>query len=271
MSGVDRPKTARPEAARPEAARSGTARPGTARPADRLDPSGPAGAAVPRRVGPLLAAGRTADVYALDRHRVLRRYRDGSPVAEEAAVMRHLRAHGYPVPEVHLAEGADLVLERLRGPTLRAALLGGEVAPGSGGELLAVLHTRLHTVPPPRPSGPDARLLHLDLHPDNVMLEPRGPVVIDWREATEGPADLDLALTALILAEAAVGSHVPAAYRPAARELLAGFLAGAGGDPLAQLDAARARRAHNPSLTQPEIARLTDAAAAVRSAIHDRL
>ena len=248
--------------------------PHASRPPDasgRPEPPGPVGSAVPRQIGPLLAAGRDADVYALDQHRVLRRYRNGVGVAEEAAVMRHLRAHGYPVPEVHLAEGTDLVLERLRGPTMRAALLGGELAPGAGGELLAALHSRLHTVPPRRQGGPDSRMLHLDLHPDNIMLEPRGPVVIDWRDAAEGPADLDLALSALILAEAAVGSHLPAVYRPAARELLATFLAGAGGDPLAQLDAALARRARNPNLTEPEIARLTDAAAAVRSALHDRL
>ena len=110
-------------------------------------------------------------------------------------------------------------------------------------------------------------MLHLDLHPDNVMLEPRGPVVIDWRDAAECPPDLDVALTALILAEAVVRSYVPAAFRPAAYELLTAFLTSAGGNLLAHLDAAFARRGRNPNLTEPELARLADAAAAVRSAL----
>ncbi|WP_199752153.1 hypothetical protein [Actinoplanes sp. ATCC 53533] len=40
--------------------------------------------------GPLLAAGREADVYALDDRRVLRRYRRNVDVTAEAAAMRYL-------------------------------------------------------------------------------------------------------------------------------------------------------------------------------------
>jgi aminoglycoside phosphotransferase (APT) family kinase protein len=32
--------------------------------------------------------------------------------------------------------------------------------------------------------------LHGDFHPGNVVLTQRGPVVIDWRNTTEGPPDL---------------------------------------------------------------------------------
>lgn len=42
-------------------------------------------------MGPLLASGRDADVFAIDALRVLRRYRDGSEVTAEAAVMRSAR------------------------------------------------------------------------------------------------------------------------------------------------------------------------------------
>ena len=58
--------------------------------------------------GPLLTSGRDADVYALDEVRVLRRNRDGQSVLREAAVVRHVWAHGFPVPEVFRAEGADI-------------------------------------------------------------------------------------------------------------------------------------------------------------------
>lgn len=62
--------------------------------------------------GPLIAHGRAADVFDLGDGRVLRRYRSvpvDRLVEREAAVMTHLAAHGYPVPRVHDAAGADLI------------------------------------------------------------------------------------------------------------------------------------------------------------------
>jgi aminoglycoside phosphotransferase (APT) family kinase protein len=44
----------------------------------------------------------------------------------------------------------------------------------------------------------DARLVHFDLHPANVLLGPDGPVLIDWTNARAGDPDADLALTWLI-------------------------------------------------------------------------
>jgi len=38
-------------------------------------------------------------------------------------------------------------------------------------------------------------LLHLDLHPLNVMMAPRGPIVIDLANAARGDANTDVALT----------------------------------------------------------------------------
>ena len=52
--------------------------------------------------GPLLGAGRSADVYALGAGRVLRRYRVPIDVAAEARLMRYLAASGFPVPEVYV-------------------------------------------------------------------------------------------------------------------------------------------------------------------------
>jgi len=46
------------------------------------------------------------------------------------------------------------------------------------------------------------RVLHLDLHPANVILSPKGPVVIDWANAGRGPAGLDPALAIAIFASA---------------------------------------------------------------------
>jgi len=205
-----------------------------------------------------IASGREADIFALDAGRVLRRYRRVTDVTGEAAVMTHVAAHGYPVPAVHAAQGSDMVLERLDGPTMAQAMATGELTVTDGAALLAGLLRRLHQLPP-LTSG---SILHLDLHPENVMLTGRGPVVIDWCNATDGPADLDTALSALILAQVAVDpSHV---WSAEAGEFLDIFLPLAPGDPLRLLDDAVAVRRRQLVRWPADVAALGTAAERVR-------
>ncbi|AGL20221.1 phosphotransferase [Actinoplanes sp. N902-109] len=210
--------------------------------------------------GQPIASGREADVYALDDARVLRRYRRDTDVTGEANAMRHLAGLGYPVPAVHEATGSDMILERLDGPTMAAAVSTGDLPIAEAARMLAGLHRRLHELPPWGPGGPC--ILHLDLHPENVLLTVRGPVVIDWCNARLGDADLDLALTALILAEVSLWEH-PMAAR--AGELLTAFLPLAPGDPRRLLgDAVARRRGQVDTLTAQEIATVDTAAELVR-------
>ncbi|MFD9240881.1 phosphotransferase, partial [Streptomyces sp. NPDC059556] len=169
----------------------------------------------------IIGWGRTADVYALpgDDAWVLRRNRDGGDTAREAEVMARPARQGYPVPAVLRAEGPDLVMERLAGPSPLDALLAGAYEPEPAGLLIAELLAGLHALPGSPPA-------HLDLHPGNVLLTAgRGAVVIDWETAEEGhPPGLDHAMSALLLAEVAVS---PAPYAPGARAGLAALLAAA--------------------------------------------
>ena len=108
----------------------------------------------------LFGRGRSADVFAIDDHWVLRRYRDGGDATAEAAVMPYLREHGYPVPRVRDPASlprTDLMIQRLRG-----------------------------------------------------VLTPDGAMVIDWRNAQEGPPGLDWGMSALILAQVAVDTAAEA-------------------------------------------------------------
>ncbi|HXB49128.1 MAG TPA: phosphotransferase [Streptosporangiaceae bacterium] len=158
--------------------------------------------------GPLIGAGRAADVYAIGADRVLRRYRTPFDVQAEAEMMRHLGQAGYPVPAVYDADGPDLVMERLDGRDMLADVSHRPWLSRRHARTLADLHNRLHQIaaPPgwPQVVGSGDTVLHLDLHPANVMLTSRGPVVIDWSNARSGPAGADVAMAYLIMASSEV-------------------------------------------------------------------
>ena len=145
----------------------------------------------------LIAAGRASEVFDLGDGRVLRRFKSGGNPEREALVMRHARERGYPVPAVLEVTADALVLEKIDGPTMWEA--GGaelETVSAHAG-LLAELHRTLHEIEPPEglPAvGAGDRLLHLDLHPENVILSPAGPIVVDWTNARRGEPALDVAL-----------------------------------------------------------------------------
>jgi Ser/Thr protein kinase RdoA (MazF antagonist) len=175
--------------------------------------------------------------------------------------MRHVARHGYPVPRVHKAEGPDLVLERIHGPTLLHALVSGEVAIRTGAESLAEWPAARGASPP---RGACEGVVHLDLHPDNLLLGPAGPVVIDWRNAMDGPPDLDLGVTALIIA--LVASNPEHRMATPATELLSAFAHLADGDLRSGLLGAVELRRVDPNLSYDEKARLEAAARLIEAA-----
>jgi tRNA A-37 threonylcarbamoyl transferase component Bud32 len=151
----------------------------------------------------LLAAGRASEVFDLGNGRVLRRFRAGGDAGREALVMEHARRNGYPVPRVLEVSADALTLERIDGRTMLDELRRRPWTLRRNAQLLADLHLRLHEIAAPATlpaAGPGDRLLHLDLHPDNVILSPGGPFVIDWTNARIGEPALDVALTWVIVA-----------------------------------------------------------------------
>jgi aminoglycoside phosphotransferase (APT) family kinase protein len=226
------------------------------------------------RLGPLIASGRDSDVFAYGDGLVLRRYRDGRPAEEEAAVVRAVAGLGYPVPVVHGSTGPDIVMERVDGPTLAEALLRG-LSPDEAGAVLADLHDRLHAIAWPD-AGPGECLLHLDLHPLNVIMrgtEPAGPVVIDWSNARPGPAGLDVAMTAVILAQVLVTDGLLEAIGlagddvlPALTRLLQVFAVRVGtpyADRLADAEALRRQDRYQSAAERAALPRAVDLAASL--------
>jgi aminoglycoside phosphotransferase (APT) family kinase protein len=214
----------------------------------------------------VLASGREASVLALGQGRVLRRYHVARDAGPEAEVMAYVARHGYPVPAVYSVDGGEMVMERLSGPTMVEAMAAGDLAVDEAARTLAGLHDRLHALSPRSRGAESDRVLHLDLHPENVMVTPRGAVVIDWPNATDGPPDLDVAMTLLILAQVAIDVGDPRAAL--ARVFLGRFEANVTGDPARLLDRALALRGADPNLTDAERAGLPGAAALVRLTCH---
>jgi Ser/Thr protein kinase RdoA (MazF antagonist) len=185
---------------------------------------------------------------------------------QEARVMEYARQHGYPVPAVERIsdDGTELVIERIDGPSLVGAIERRPWTVRQLGMLLADLHRRLHDIPAPDfvPAGPVGdgdRLLHLDLHPLNVMIGPSGPMVIDWTGAARGDPALDVGIAWLLMA----AGEVPAAAwkRPltawARASLVSSFLAGAGvSSVLTHLPDLIEWKSADPNMTAAEIARM---------------
>jgi aminoglycoside phosphotransferase (APT) family kinase protein len=184
-------------------------------------------------------------------------------VSAEARVMAHLARHGYPVPRVYSADGNALIMERLHGPTMLDEFARHPWLLGRHARTLALLHDQLHDLEGPswlpHQFGSSRTMLHLDLHPANVIITRRGPVVIDWQKAARGDPAADVALTMILLRTRNIpGSLLNRVVGGAARaEFLRRFVSACGGRPtsyhLAQVAAARLA---TTKLTPNEAARI---------------
>lgn len=130
------------------------------------------------------------------------------------------------------------------------------------------MHNRLHQVPAPpgfaEPLGPGETVMHLDLHPGNVMLTSRGPVVIDWSNRAVGPPGADVAMAYLIMACSEV-DDLPVLIRPLVSSIRATvvrhFLVGVADDPVPYIAVAARWRMVDPNVRPSEVEWLARTAA----------
>lgn len=217
--------------------------------------------------GRRLGRGLSAEVYAVDPDRALKLFHpwvDAEAVEREFSITRAVHGAGAPAPaayEIVRAEGRPGILfERVDGHSMIREV---ELRPWrlfAVSRQLADLHARLHGLEAPArlPSqrdqiarwiagaglgpaeqerfrswlaeAPDGtRLCHGDFHPGNVILSPRGPVLLDWSRATRGDPALDLARTSVLITDAELppetGWHVRAMLVAARRLLHRRYLA----------------------------------------------
>jgi aminoglycoside phosphotransferase (APT) family kinase protein len=156
--------------------------------------------------GRLLASGREADIFEYGARSVLRRSRARRSMHLEARTMDYLASNGYPVPVVEELsdDGCDLVMQRIDGRSMVEELGRAPWTVYRQADTLARLHQQLHQIAPPdflpaAAMSAGASILHLDLHPLNVIISGSGPVVIDWTSACVGNPDADVALAWLLM------------------------------------------------------------------------
>lgn len=187
--------------------------------------------------GRLLGRGVNGDVFAWGVGRVVKLARIGDPahwVPQEAGITRAVHAAGLRVPrvvDVVEVEGRrGIVFERVEGLSMRASVKRAPWRMGYYAELLAELHADMHrhivaTIPSHRERLenrirvaeslrddlkqevlrvlqrlPDGNALcHGDFLPVNVLMAPRGPVIIDWGNATVGNPLADVARSWLLM------------------------------------------------------------------------
>ncbi len=184
-----------------------------------------------------MGVGRTAEILAWGDGLVLKLFYDGFPAGmavEEARSTVSLGELGLPVPRVDgvIEEGGrpGIVFERIEGPSMLARLTAFPWPVTRLARVLADLQISVHghrvqglaslpdalerrirqapglsadekegTLEALYRLPKDSIVCHGDFHPDNVLLSPQGPMIIDWTDVHQGHPSADVAKTVLLL------------------------------------------------------------------------
>ena len=181
--------------------------------------------------------------------------------------MTYLAEAGFPVPRVYDADGPTWSWSGSRAGTCWLTWPAGRgwsaatPGPWPGCTTGCTRSPRRRRCPQRHGSGD--RVLHLDLHPGNVMLTPSGPVVIDWTGAASGAPAVDVAMVQVIIATSDVDA-LPRRIRPAVAALrsvlLRQYLAAVQDDPAPVLARVARARMADPNVRPAEVRRLEEIA-----------
>lgn len=199
-----------------------------------------------------LAEGRTAEVFTWQAGQVLKLWRPGESretVEHEASVGRTIRKLGINAPDVLEVVEHDgrfgVIYAQVTGITLIAWMMSERIE--AAAQWLGRLHVNMHrhSAKDQLPShrlrlserlerlshfSPTERnvllnkmrrlpngdcVCHGDFHPDNVLIDGDQAVIIDWNDATSGPAIADVTRTLLIIDGAQVPEPLREMFRKA--------------------------------------------------------
>ena len=186
--------------------------------------------------GPMIARGNTAEIFLWQDNQVLKLFLDWCPATDaerEARSTQAVHKSGLPVPAVEgivEVEGrTGIVFERIDGPSMLGLVTSKPWKLFRLARALAELHAGMHSREVPELPSQRRRLerdiqredvlpvntkevvlkaleqlpdgsavCHGDFHPENIIMSSRGPVIIDWLDATQGNPVADVARTSLL-------------------------------------------------------------------------
>jgi uncharacterized protein (TIGR02172 family) len=201
--------------------------------------------------GSRIGVGRTAEVYAWGDHQILKLYRADMPQewahheARIGQIVADASVHAPAIGDTVEVDGRlGIVYERITGPSMLDALAHQPWGLPNLAHQFAEVHAAMHSCE--RPELPSQRqnlsraveyapgladvtrqrllaaldrmpgsesVCHGDYHPGNIILSPRGPVVIDWMTACHGNALADVARTVLLFRIGVLPEGTPLAQR----------------------------------------------------------
>lgn len=200
------------------------------------------------QLGKLVGKGRTAEVYQYGEGKIVKLFLDWCRpawVEREYRAACVVQSTGLPVPQaselVEIDGRRGIVYQYVAGPTLLGTMTSKPWTLFAAARLLAKEHALIHekqvyglpaqraflqrelaegpNIPPEvrerslavLDTLPDAaRLCHGDYHPDNIIMSPQGPMVIDWSNVTCGNPLADVARTLLMLGSPYLPPETPA-------------------------------------------------------------
>jgi aminoglycoside phosphotransferase (APT) family kinase protein len=193
-------------------------------------------------LGPLIATGRTAEVFAYGEDavaKVLLPEFDAAALSHEADIAEVVAGAGVPTPaplgRIEFDGRPGLLLERVEGEVMVDRMTAHPLRSHREADLLGRLHAKIHASPGTgltpiaerladridqtggllaysmreaakhrlRALDRGDRVLHGDFHPGNVLVGER-TVAIDWVDAASGPPEPDVVRTLWLLSLAAV-------------------------------------------------------------------
>ncbi|MGA9595115.1 MAG: aminoglycoside phosphotransferase family protein [Acidimicrobiia bacterium] len=203
---------------------------------------------VTRDLDSLIARGNTSDVYRRGTDSVVKVLRPGIPddwAAREAKTTQLVHAAGLPAPEVldlvTINDRPGIVFRWVEGVSMWAEMLERVDDVPRLSRLLAELQAEIGATPAPdgiptlvdhlsdnvarapllsstereivytellRRTGGTA-LCHFDVHPNNVLMAGKQPMIIDWFDAAAGSPEADIVRSSVLMRQDAAIGHLP--------------------------------------------------------------
>lgn len=196
------------------------------------------------KIGELLGSGNTASVYQWGKTEVIKVFHDHRCAVNEAKnaeIINNLKLRSPNYSGLVEFEGKSCIIyERIDGPTMLRQIEPTKLSLSQNAKLMAQLHFEIHNVKinfsPNLKTEitnkinasqeitshekqiiidilntlPDGKALcHYDFHPDNIILSPKGPIIIDWMNTLVGNQAADITRSSMMIQSHALPPNAP--------------------------------------------------------------